>query len=64
MKKSKQTNIKSLADITTLPTSELSREEIAVLAYSFWEQDGHPEGRDLEHWLMAEAQLRRQHGAK
>jgi hypothetical protein len=26
-------------------------------AYALWEQDGHPQGRDLEHWLRAEAEI-------
>jgi hypothetical protein len=26
-------------------------------AYALWEQDGHPHGRDLEHWLRAEAEI-------
>lgn len=35
-----------------------SSEEIAATAYGIWEQEGRPEGRDLQHWLQAEAQLR------
>jgi hypothetical protein len=30
------------------------REEIEVLAYLIWKQQGCPEGRALEHWLEAE----------
>ncbi len=26
-------------------------------AYALWEQDGRPHGRDLEHWLRAEAEI-------
>lgn len=26
-------------------------------AYGFWEQGGHPLGKDLEHWLRAEAEI-------
>ena len=63
MKKFKQTSIKSLADIGALPTSEPSREEIAALAHSIWEQAGRPEGRDMEHWLQAETQIRQQRGS-
>ncbi len=29
-------------------------EEIRSLAYSIWESEGYPTGRDLEHWLTAE----------
>ncbi len=34
-------------------------EEIAVIrdrAYAIWQSEGYPEGRALEHWLMAERQ--------
>lgn len=30
-------------------------EEIRLIAYGLWENEGRPEGRALEHWLMAEA---------
>ncbi len=33
--------------------------EIAELAYTYWLADGCPDGRDLEHWLRAEARLAR-----
>ena len=29
----------------------------AERAYLLWEQEGRPLGRDLEHWLKAEAEL-------
>ena len=32
--------------------------EIALRAWQLWEQEGRPEGRDVAHWLQAEAQLR------
>jgi hypothetical protein len=35
-----------------------TNEEIAALAYSIWEQEGSPEGRDVEHWLQAELHIR------
>jgi hypothetical protein len=28
----------------------------AVLAYQIWEQEGRPEGRDLDHWQQAQMQ--------
>jgi len=37
---------------------ELSREEIAQLAYSLWEARGCQDGNPEEDWLRAEAQLR------
>lgn len=30
---------------------------IALRAYDLWEQEGRPNGKDLEHWLRAEAEL-------
>lgn len=31
--------------------------EIAKRAYALWEWEGRPTGRDLDHWLRAEAEL-------
>jgi Protein of unknown function (DUF2934) len=33
--------------------------EIAEAAYYIWEKEGHPHGRDLDHWLRAEHNVRR-----
>jgi hypothetical protein len=41
--------------------SDPSREEIARLACSMWENAQRPVGRDLEFWLQAEALLRQNH---
>lgn len=30
-------------------------QQIADLAYKFWEQEGYPEGRAEEHWMRAAA---------
>jgi len=30
-------------------------DEIRLIAYSIWEEEGHPDGKDYEHWLRAEA---------
>jgi hypothetical protein len=35
----------------------LSHEEIATLAYEFWQAQGSPEGGDLMNWLQAEEHL-------
>jgi hypothetical protein len=35
----------------------LSHDDIAKVAWSIWEQEGCPPGRDQEHWLKAEQQL-------
>ncbi len=31
--------------------------EISQRAHSFWELEGRPNGRDLDHWLRAEAEF-------
>lgn len=36
---------------------EVTHEEISQRAYEIFVERGCPEGRDLEHWLEAEAQL-------
>jgi hypothetical protein len=33
------------------------RTRIAQRAYELWEIEGRPVGRDLEHWLRAEAEI-------
>jgi hypothetical protein len=30
-------------------------EEVRLIAYRMWEEEGCPNGRDCEHWLKAEA---------
>jgi hypothetical protein len=35
-----------------------SKHEITDRAREIWEQNGRPEGRDLEFWLQAEAEIR------
>jgi Protein of unknown function (DUF2934) len=37
----------------------ITHEEISKRAREIWEREGRPEGRDKEHWLQAEAELRR-----
>jgi hypothetical protein len=34
-----------------------THEEIAVCAQSIYEREGRPQGREVQHWLQAEAQL-------
>ena len=37
---------------------QLDHEEaIRGRAYALWQQDGRPEGKDLDHWLRAEAEV-------
>jgi len=37
-------------------------EEIKLIAYRIWEEQGRPDGHDLEHWLKAEAISREKPG--
>lgn len=32
-------------------------DKIAQTAYRIWDEEGRPEGRDLDHWLRAQAML-------
>ena len=36
----------------------IPQEKIAARAYQIWQESGCPDGRDLEHWLQAERELR------
>jgi hypothetical protein len=38
----------------------ISYEEIAKRAFEIWQREGEPEGREQEHWLRAESQLRKE----
>jgi hypothetical protein len=33
--------------------------EVAKAAYYIWEKEGRPSGRELDHWLRAETQVRK-----
>lgn len=39
-------------------TPQPTQEQITELARSLWLEEGKPEGRELQHWLEAERQLR------
>jgi hypothetical protein len=43
---------------TDPPHREPTHDEIALCAMTIWVEEGRPQGRDLEHWLLAEARLR------
>jgi hypothetical protein len=49
---------KAPAAPVTTPRREVTSGCIASRAYSLWEQQGRPHGRDLELWLQAEKQLK------
>ena len=38
--------------------TNLSEHELRDAAYFLWEQEGRPEGRDVDNWLAAEQQIR------
>ncbi len=44
--------------ITSTPRPEPIHDDIALCAMCIWEAEGRPQGRELEHWLLAEARLR------
>jgi len=59
MKAPRKEKNKPLAVTTHRPLDEPTHEEIAAAAYLIWEQEGRPEGRGVEHWMRAKAQIRR-----
>jgi Protein of unknown function (DUF2934) len=36
-------------------------QEVQLIAYQIWEEQGHPHGHDVEHWLKAEAVWQEKH---
>lgn len=38
----------------------ITYQQISQRAYEIWEREGKPEGREQEHWLQAEHELRSQ----
>ena len=43
--------------LKSLRSSRRSQDEIRARARTLWEQNGRPEGRDLEFWLQAESEI-------
>ncbi len=39
-------------------TQMITQNQIAERAFKIWEDEGHPHGRDEDHWKRAEAELR------
>jgi hypothetical protein len=35
-------------------------DKIAQRAYQLWEKEGRPKGKETEHWLRAEAEIKRE----
>lgn len=44
--------------MTALSNPAIPDAAVAERAYGIWEQEGRPEGREIEHWLRAEAEIR------
>ena len=44
--------------LTNGPQGEPTHDEIALRAYSLWEQQGRPQNQEIAFWLQAETQLR------
>lgn len=53
-----------MAASSSTPAAEPTPEQIAERARSIWIARGSPGGRDLEHWLDAEQQLREELNAR
>jgi hypothetical protein len=47
-----------------MSTEIIPNNEVANRAYHLWEHAGRPDGRDLEFWIQAEADVRAAVGAK
>lgn len=43
--------------VVAAPRQPVTTEIIAARAYSLWEKDGRPHGRDMDYWLRAETEL-------
>ena len=57
-KKTRKPRAPKASAAAPLPAPHISSEQIAHLAYLIWEQEGRPSGREQEHWLQAESQLK------
>lgn len=47
---------------TSMEIKKPKHKDISRLAYHFYERDGKPEGKDLEHWFNAESMMESQFG--
>jgi hypothetical protein len=52
-----QTEPEVVAAISSGDGQCAKKQAIRERAYAIWEEEGRPEGRDLDHWLRAEADL-------
>jgi len=61
MKNNKRTSAQPRPELETSAVPSLG-DEIAQLAYSYWDADGRPEGGDMHYWLRAEREVLAQRG--
>ena len=57
-KAAKTATIKTKRASKPRPTQEITSEQIARRAYFIWEQQGKPAGKEAEHWMLAEKQIK------
>lgn len=57
MKKVKNNKTSATPSRNDSPCSKPPPEEVALCAYLIWEHENFPHGRDVAHWLQAEALL-------
>jgi hypothetical protein len=46
-----------VAAISSGEGQSMREQAIRERAYAIWEQEGRPDGKDLDHWLRAEAEI-------
>ena len=51
---------KAASSVHNAQAMTFTHEAISKRAREIWEREGRPEGRDKEHWLQAETELRQQ----
>jgi hypothetical protein len=56
----KATTAKAASAIMSSSHHEITSDLIAARAYDIWEHEGHPQGHDLDNWLLAERQLKQE----
>lgn len=59
-KKAVKTTMAKAPATPVAPRREITSELIAVRAYILWEQQGRPQGNDVQNWLLAESQLKQE----
>lgn len=47
-----------MQSMSSRDTNGISAEEIAARAYTIYDREGRVDGRDMDHWLRAEQELR------